>query len=311
MGKPAPSFQNNSIGLSLAQTACKSTTSKLDLVARSGRFAIFQAVKEIFPPCIRDEVTSRDGITEVQLNKALQKAGFKRVRDRRALAIKRSEDPTGAGMYLFSNLRWRDPSDAEDRADLISGWNALTERFPKVAQVCSLEGFLAIVGRFYQQWQPNAERASMRASFELEADSSDDGNSAAQTPRNAEAATAVQLSPLLLNQEILNLQLELATAKTIALLQSRNLSSAVQSSLPPTSGGTSCLVPQLNLNPTLPLTSNGFLHPSCMVLLGSTPSAHQQQLGHEVSFPSIGMPLVGNAAAFELAELQRSRLYCK
>lgn len=228
MGKPAPSFHKNVIGICIAKTACASTGNKLDLVARSGQYSIFRAVKEIYNPCIRDEISSRDGITEVQLNKALQKAGFKRVRDRRAHAIKRKEDPTGAGMYLFSNLRWRDPANKQDRLELIAGWNSIIERFPKIAGQCCLGRFLQVVEEFHNKWLPNAEKMTRHAlEMEIEDDSvidshsEEERHSAAQTP-TPDTMLRSPVPSSLLNQEILRLQLELATAQTLVLLQHRS-----------------------------------------------------------------------------------------
>eukprot|EP00961_Rhodomonas_salina_P113020 1520548-Rhodomonas_salina.1 len=236
MGRPSASQQNKVLGICFAKTMCKATDSKKDFVARSGPYSMFMAIKEIYPLCIREETFFRDGLNEVQLNKALQGAGFQRVRDRRAQAIKRTEDPTGAGMYLFSNLKWRDPQDPVDHNHLVSGWKAICERFPMVGQRCDAEKFLGIVEKFHSSWQPNAERMNSCALFDVE-----DEHEEASPPQTAHCLSAssmqtecAQQSPSLAPlksdaafvaqpphafQELIRLQLELAKAQTLSLLQ--------------------------------------------------------------------------------------------
>ena len=67
------------------------------VVARSGQLSIFSALEECCPACIRNASTAagRRGLTMIEFNKALEKEGFEKMRDRRADAATREEDPTG------------------------------------------------------------------------------------------------------------------------------------------------------------------------------------------------------------------------
>jgi len=153
-----------------ANAVTKHSPSRLDFVARSGPLSLFSALGDFFPPSVRLENGSgfRDGVTEIQFNKELQKNGFSRVRDRRTHATKRSEDPTGAGMYLFSQLKWRDPTDPEDREVLLEKWQNLVKKNPLMTMRCSLEKFLALVQRFQTEWETSIERLQAGSFLEAE-----------------------------------------------------------------------------------------------------------------------------------------------
>jgi len=242
MGRPVASTQNKVIGICFAKSAIKTTDAKMDLVARSGPYSVYQALTEVYPLCIQAQTNFRDGLTEVQLNKALQKAGFKRVRDRRTHATRRTDDPTGAGMYLFSGVRWRDPNDPADRNHLLNGWNAMIKKFPMIAKKCTVEHFLDVVTKFHKSWQPNAERTAF--AFDMEDESEEETNESEQGNvgfGNLETLlktfNAVQPQPLPVcvglpanlsflqqpappvNQEILSLQMQLAVAQRNAMMQ--------------------------------------------------------------------------------------------
>eukprot|EP00286_Rhodomonas_abbreviata_P017174 CAMPEP_0181329710 /NCGR_PEP_ID=MMETSP1101-20121128/23467_1 /TAXON_ID=46948 /ORGANISM="Rhodomonas abbreviata, Strain Caron Lab Isolate" /LENGTH=370 /DNA_ID=CAMNT_0023438829 /DNA_START=77 /DNA_END=1189 /DNA_ORIENTATION=- len=155
MGRPVASSENKLVAVCFAKAVLKPSDARMDLVARSGPYSVYQALSQIFPGCSHSK--ANEGINEVQMNKALQKAGFMRVRDRRTHATKRADDPTGAGMYLFCNVRWRDPNDPDDRAELVKGWQAL-EKLPDLVQQCTFENFISVIERFHRNWLPSAER---------------------------------------------------------------------------------------------------------------------------------------------------------
>lgn len=71
------------------------------VVARSGSLSIFAALQECCPGCVRDEATTsgRRGLTMIEFNKALERGGFAKMRDRRVDATTREEDPTG-GVFV-------------------------------------------------------------------------------------------------------------------------------------------------------------------------------------------------------------------
>ena len=73
MGRPAASQENKAIAVAFANLVTRQTDSHDDVVARSGRCSIFSVLKGSCPAIIRDGADGpRDGITEVEFNKALQ-----------------------------------------------------------------------------------------------------------------------------------------------------------------------------------------------------------------------------------------------
>jgi len=144
-------------------TACTyGTESSKDLIARSGNFSVFTALQRCCPSAVRVAVDSpRDGISEHEFNKLMQAEGFIRVRDRRAVATKKDSDPDGAGLYLFSNRRWRDPDSVEDFKVLEQAWHGMCQNgvFQKE---CSFRAFLETVAMFRGSWKPRAGRMRRR-----------------------------------------------------------------------------------------------------------------------------------------------------
>lgn len=158
MGRPKASDENRAFAVAFAHAVTKPSFST-DLVARSGPLSLFAALAELFPMYARkedDDRAFRDGITETQFNKELQRKGFVRVRDRRNFVTNRSDDPTGAGMYRFAKLQWRNPDDEDERAELIQRYNDLVGQFPLVTLGFRLDAFLDLVTRWHHNWTARA-----------------------------------------------------------------------------------------------------------------------------------------------------------
>mmetsp|Transcript_44042 Transcript_44042/g.68854 ORF Transcript_44042/g.68854 Transcript_44042/m.68854 type:complete len:491 (-) Transcript_44042:84-1556(-) len=163
MVRDSASEKNRDLARQFACTACAHTDNVNDMLARSGPHSLFRALVECCPRSVRcDEVTNLHGLAEAEFNKVLQAAGFQRERDRRVNAMTRSEDPSGAGMYLFCCRRWRDVNNPVDRGELVSGWKSICDSFPVVAQHCTLERFLSVISKFHDNWKPNAGRAKKK-----------------------------------------------------------------------------------------------------------------------------------------------------
>ena len=77
--------------------ACKRDPANVWVVARSGPLSLFAALEQCCPSAIRNfsSANGRRGLTMIEFNKALEKAGFEKMRDRRSDATTRQEDPTG------------------------------------------------------------------------------------------------------------------------------------------------------------------------------------------------------------------------
>lgn len=66
--------------------------------------SIFSALQECCPGVIRNNASAsgRRGITMIEFNKALEKHGFEKMRDRRTDAATRQDDPTGGHFPSYS-----------------------------------------------------------------------------------------------------------------------------------------------------------------------------------------------------------------
>mmetsp|Transcript_4880 Transcript_4880/g.17719 ORF Transcript_4880/g.17719 Transcript_4880/m.17719 type:complete len:328 (-) Transcript_4880:85-1068(-) len=78
------------------------------------------------------------------------KEEFVRFRNRKGL--RKSEDPTGAGVSMFIGRRWRDPEDASDRRVLEEGHAKLQSSFPIYAAHCSISKLLEVVRSIRHSW---------------------------------------------------------------------------------------------------------------------------------------------------------------
>ena len=65
---------------------------------------------------------------------SVQASGFKRVRNRRVGASNRASDPLGAGLYVFSGLRWLSPDDPCEARFLSDGLARLVGTFPHLGR---------------------------------------------------------------------------------------------------------------------------------------------------------------------------------
>ena len=72
MGRPAASLHNKRFALGVASLVTIATDDSKDTVARCGTCSIFALVNRVCPAIIRGNDGPRDGLTEMELNKALQ-----------------------------------------------------------------------------------------------------------------------------------------------------------------------------------------------------------------------------------------------
>ncbi len=70
MGRPTASDTNRRAALALAGTLTRLTGDVGDMVARCGECGLYSVVEEALPQIVRSG--ARDGVSEVELNKALQ-----------------------------------------------------------------------------------------------------------------------------------------------------------------------------------------------------------------------------------------------
>jgi hypothetical protein len=73
MGRPTASAYNKQFAVAMACLVTAETDNPNDTVARCGPYSIFALVKQVCPSIVRDTDSGpRDGLSEVELNKALQ-----------------------------------------------------------------------------------------------------------------------------------------------------------------------------------------------------------------------------------------------
>mmetsp|Transcript_60805 Transcript_60805/g.162617 ORF Transcript_60805/g.162617 Transcript_60805/m.162617 type:complete len:394 (+) Transcript_60805:133-1314(+) len=172
---------NRGIALGFAKMVCLRTGRPADAVPRSGCCSIFALLEQLLPDTTRTEGSwNYDGVSSLELNKMLQVAhaprfptmlqhvrtpffpdifdpvqtqGFRRVRDRRAGATNRSQDPLGAGLYVFSGVRFLNPCAPDDHSIIASRHLDLIKAFPYLAAELSLEDVLRSLHHARDVWE--------------------------------------------------------------------------------------------------------------------------------------------------------------
>jgi hypothetical protein len=121
--------------------ACVVTTDEgadgSSFVARHGTHSIYAVLTRCCIGAIRDHTpeTNRKGISEAEFLRTLAERAmpvhnreFLRFRYRKA--VKMSDDPTGAGVCMFRNVRWRSPANPTDLKYLREQHQRLSKKYP-------------------------------------------------------------------------------------------------------------------------------------------------------------------------------------
>ena len=130
--------------------------SEQSFVARHGDCSIFALLRQCHPDIIREQNIAskskagwnRKGISEAELLRLLTQSGFSRCRDRQAMTMEK--DPTGAGMCMFKNLRWRNPESPEDAWHLRERHRRLSKSSPST---CSFKALCASLTATITVWE--------------------------------------------------------------------------------------------------------------------------------------------------------------
>jgi hypothetical protein len=91
-----------------------------------------------------------------------QASGFRRVRNRRVGASRRTSDPLGAGLYVFSGVRWLSPDDPCEAQLLSDGLSRLVSIFPHLGGAMQLERLKSILRRNRSEWDQSPGTQSRR-----------------------------------------------------------------------------------------------------------------------------------------------------
>ena len=161
MPRARASEENRQLAL---EFACYVTTSEQAadcFVARRGPYSIYSVLRQCLPGVIRDDQAShsnRKGVSEAEFLRSLSESGkFERYRDRKA--VKRSDDPAGAGMCLVKAHRWRNPASMSDVLYLRNQHRHLSQIYPEFAKF-SLEFLCMCLGNVIAAWGSHGPAAS-------------------------------------------------------------------------------------------------------------------------------------------------------
>jgi hypothetical protein len=75
----------------------------------------------------------------------------------------REVDPLGAGLYVFSNRRWRTPDAARERDELVRGFIDLSRSFPRFGSGAELPSFLSVLSEITRLWRPSLIQPSLQS----------------------------------------------------------------------------------------------------------------------------------------------------
>eukprot|EP00961_Rhodomonas_salina_P247853 3349219-Rhodomonas_salina.1 len=106
MVRPVGSDRNKSLGVSFAALNTLRSPSRESTVGRSGALCVFEVLAQVFPSAVRQY--ARDGVTSVELNKAMESSGFVRTRFRN-LEVQATTAAEEGGCFRFRDVRWLDP----------------------------------------------------------------------------------------------------------------------------------------------------------------------------------------------------------
>lgn len=174
MPRARASEENRQIALEFA--CCVTTSEQADdsFVARRGPYSIYNVLRECLPGVIRDDKAShsnRKGVSEAEFLRSLSESGkFERYRDRKA--VKRSEDPSGAGMCLVKAHRWRNPALMSDLIYLRTQHQHLSQVHPEFAKL-SLETLCCCLSKVIASWSAHGAGATPARSIDWPLDKED------------------------------------------------------------------------------------------------------------------------------------------
>ncbi|EKX31081.1 hypothetical protein GUITHDRAFT_122713 [Guillardia theta CCMP2712] len=177
MVRPSASVENKKLALQFASAVCACEDPD-STVSRTGYCSLFRCLAQACPFAIRgqDPYVGRHGLTEVEFNKVLERNGFTKLRAKKSFKMEGSghEDSQEDGgeliggrgqhvrrltlvvpavRYVYSGYRWRNPSDPDDRRELVEAWKAIAATSGPFATCCRLEAFLEVCKEYHDGWK--------------------------------------------------------------------------------------------------------------------------------------------------------------
>ena len=145
MGRAKASQFSREFSITFANVVTVPSNAKNDWIAKNGCYSLFKLLTVVAPRACRGFGGDRHGISEAELNKALESHGFTRVRVRLRSIV------ASAGTLLFDARRWLNPNCESDLHLLIRAFGALRARFPHIL-ACDETSFLRAVARHRDEW---------------------------------------------------------------------------------------------------------------------------------------------------------------
>jgi hypothetical protein len=145
MGRAKASNLSREFSITFANVVSVPSNAKNDWIAKNGCFSLFKLLSAIAPKACRGYGGDRQGISEAELNKALESNGFTRVRVRLRSIV------ASAGTLLFDARRWLNPNSESDLHLLIRAFGALRTNYPHLL-TCDETYFLRTVARHRDEW---------------------------------------------------------------------------------------------------------------------------------------------------------------
>jgi len=201
--RPKASEENRAIALAFAQCVTAKSDLETSFVARHGKASLFACFDRVCPSLTREphepRPANRQGVSEPEFNKALEKKdGGTYIRARNRLlcnARATSGDDTestnesvgdedargaarplaGAGSWMFTKLRWKNPDNEGERRALTEGLQALARERP--ALQLDVARAVGVVGEFHEMWLRTAnpsKKPGPKRKRKLQPDACDD-----------------------------------------------------------------------------------------------------------------------------------------
>ena len=199
MGRAKASHICREFSITFANVVSVPSNAKNDWIAKNGCFSLFKLLSTIAPMACRSPGGDRHGISEAELNKALESNGFTRVRVRLRSIV------ASAGTLLFDARRWLNPNSESDLHLLLRAFGALRASFPQLL-TCDEAFFLRTVARHRDEWVLRT-RSGGRAAAEalcrssvapysaiICAPSRSESNSCASSRRSSESTCTTELA---------------------------------------------------------------------------------------------------------------------
>jgi hypothetical protein len=176
MVRPKTSARNQDIGVEFATMVTQNSSNKEEVdppLYCIGSMSIFRLFSAMIPNLCRDLIEknpgNRQGLSVIELNKALKKIGWKSIRKQRTVSGERQRPMVSLCIdvkYVFHcnsqsccqvwiGKRWVDTKNSEDAAILSTRLEKLHSRYPETRS-CSFDRIQENMSNHFRNWKDNS-----------------------------------------------------------------------------------------------------------------------------------------------------------